>query len=47
MMRLDPHLCFLSRCGPPDSAAIQEELKEAQNADADENSKLDDDEEER
>ena len=27
MMRLDPSLCFLNRCGPPDQADIQEELK--------------------
>ena len=23
MMRLDPGLCFLARCGPPDNAAVQ------------------------
>ena len=44
MMRLDPDLCYLTRCGPPDTADIQEELKATQNPDPDENSKLDDDE---
>ena len=43
MMRLDPDLCFLSRCGPPDSSELQEELK-ASKAFLDENSKLDEDE---
>ena len=44
MMRLDPDLCFLARCGPPDSSDIQEELKARDdNDDHDENSKLDDD----
>ena len=23
MMRLDPALCFLAKCGPPDNAAVQ------------------------
>ena len=23
MMRLDPALCFLTKCGPPDNAAVQ------------------------
>jgi hypothetical protein len=23
MMRLDPGLCFLAKCGPPDNAAVQ------------------------
>merc|ERR550534_124427 len=27
MMRLDPGLCFLARCGPPDNAAVQAELE--------------------
>lgn len=45
MMRLDPDLCFLNKCGPPDSADIQEELKKSQIVDPDENSKMDDDEE--
>ena len=44
MMRLDPDLCFLSICGPPDSADIQEELKKANVVEPDENSKLDEDE---
>merc|ERR1719412_1166046 len=26
MMRLDPALCFLAKCGPPDNAAVQAEL---------------------
>merc|ERR1719204_981373 len=26
MMRLDPALCFLTKCGPPDNAAVQAEL---------------------
>ncbi len=42
MMRLDPDLCFLSRCGPPDSSEIQEELKHS--IDQDENSKFEEDE---
>lgn len=44
MMRLDPDLCFLDRCGPPDSNDIQEELKMASINDNDENSKLEEDE---
>lgn len=43
-MRLDPDLCFLTRCGPPDSSDIEGELKSVINPDPDENSKLDDDE---
>ena len=39
MMRLDPDLCFLSRCGPPNSEDLQEELKK--DIEPDENSKLD------
>jgi hypothetical protein len=42
-MRLDPGLCFLARCGPPDSNEIQEELKKITGAYFDENSKMDDD----
>uniref|UniRef100_A0A0K2SX23 Chromodomain-helicase-DNA-binding protein 7 n=1 Tax=Lepeophtheirus salmonis TaxID=72036 RepID=A0A0K2SX23_LEPSM len=44
MMRLDPDLSFLSRCGPPDSADIQEELKAAHSVEPDDNSKLDEEE---
>ena len=32
-MRLDPDLCFLAKCGPPDSAEVQEELKHSRSAD--------------
>lgn len=46
MMRLDPDLCFLKRCGPPDTSEIQEELRQ-RNLDLDENSKLDDDDDDR
>ena len=35
MMRMDPELCFLSRCGPPDAADLQEELKYSRNPDDD------------
>ncbi|QQP37777.1 Uncharacterized protein FKW44_018168, partial [Caligus rogercresseyi] len=44
MMRLDPDLSFLNRCGPPDSADIQEELKAAHSVEPDDNSKLDEEE---
>ena len=40
LMRLDPHLCFLSRCGP--LGTNEDELKKT--LDNDENSKLDYDE---
>ena len=46
MMRLDPGLCFLARCGPPDNAAVQAELDNIRgpgSLDGDDNSKLDDD----
>eukprot|EP00095_Tigriopus_kingsejongensis_P007073 maker-scaffold912_size81766-snap-gene-0.16 protein:Tk07073 transcript:maker-scaffold912_size81766-snap-gene-0.16-mRNA-1 annotation:"hypothetical protein DAPPUDRAFT_319863" len=44
MMRLDPDLSFLARCGPPDSNEIQEEqLKDESPEGHDENSKLDED----
>lgn len=33
MMRLDPNLCFLTKCGPPDSEEMQENLKDSQNPD--------------
>ena len=39
MMRLDPDLCFLTRCGPPDSSEIEGELKSVINPDP-----MDDDE---
>ena len=39
MMRLDPDLCFLARCGPPDSSEIEGELKSVINPDP-----MDDDE---
>ena len=38
-MRLDPDLCFLARCGPPDSSEIEGELKSVINPDP-----MDDDE---
>lgn len=42
-MRIDPHLCFLSRCGPP--SANEEESKVVNKTfDADDISKLDNDE---
>ena len=42
-MRKDPHLCFLSRCGPPDSN--EEESKMGNKGfDNDDISKLDEDE---
>lgn len=28
LMRQDPALCFLERCGPPDSAALAAEMKD-------------------
>ncbi len=31
-MRLDPDLCFMSRCGPPDASEM-EEVKNYRNAD--------------
>lgn len=39
LMRQDPNLCFLSRCGPPDGAALLAEIQD------DDLAKLDEDEE--
>lgn len=30
MMRLDPALCFLSKCGPPDNAAVQVRIQKTE-----------------
>ena len=30
MMRLDPALCFLTKCGPPDNAAVQVRIQKTE-----------------
>jgi chromodomain-helicase-DNA-binding protein 7 len=50
MMRLDPELCFLSRCGPPDSSELEEEeqlILKRTGRQLDEDSKMAEDDEDR